>query len=314
MSQYNSKGLTVTAKKYFLATRPAFLTAPVLPYCVGAIWGGLAAGHFDYSIFGLAMLAIISVHAAANVLNDVIDERTGNDTLNTDRIFPFTGGSRFIQNAVLSPGRMMALVKGLLVVSVLLGGILVVLKGPAVLFFGLCGVALGVFYSLPPVSLSARGLGEVSVGLATGLLPLVGGSWLQSGGVDLDVLMLSVPASMWVMAILLINEFPDRRADAQVNRNTFVVRFGVDSTRHLYVLLHAVALTALGVLTIVGSLPIWGISYPVLMMIAAVMAAKHISVTTDAKGLRQAIIVTLGLHATGCMWLAGTITSLFFSE
>jgi 1,4-dihydroxy-2-naphthoate octaprenyltransferase len=47
------------------------------------------------------MLALLT-HAAVNVINDVADHHNGTDAANTARLFPFTGGSRFIQNGVLS--------------------------------------------------------------------------------------------------------------------------------------------------------------------------------------------------------------------
>ena len=88
--------------RYFLATRPPFLS---VSFFAGLI--GIAAAYCD----GVALsplTAAISVvfalvaHAAVNVLNDYYDELNGTDRLNTDRLFPFTGGSRFIQNGVIS--------------------------------------------------------------------------------------------------------------------------------------------------------------------------------------------------------------------
>ena len=41
-----------------------------------------------------------------NVLNDVGDEELGTDRANTDRIYPYTGGSRFIQQGIMSASEM----------------------------------------------------------------------------------------------------------------------------------------------------------------------------------------------------------------
>jgi 1,4-dihydroxy-2-naphthoate octaprenyltransferase len=73
----------------------------------------------------------------------------------------------------------------------------------------LAGIALGTLYSMPPVQLRAHGFSEAALALAFGTLPVAGAAWLQSGIVDTDVLLASVPISLWVAAILLTNEVPD---------------------------------------------------------------------------------------------------------
>ena len=66
------------------------------------------------------MLAVMLVHAGMNVLNDYYDEQNGTDRRNTQRLFPFTGGSRFIQNGVLSTGETLVFGAWLLAVAMLI--------------------------------------------------------------------------------------------------------------------------------------------------------------------------------------------------
>mgnify|MGYP000902540562 CR=1 FL=1 len=85
-----------------LATRPAFLGVTLFACLIG-----LAAAHgsgvpLDPAKALLTALFALLAHAGINVLNDYYDARSGADAANTERIFPFTGGSRFIQNGVLS--------------------------------------------------------------------------------------------------------------------------------------------------------------------------------------------------------------------
>ena len=89
--------------RYFLATRPAFVSVTLFAALIGI-------GTAYYDGFALAMWpAIITVafalvaHAGINVLNDYYDDLNGTDRFNTERVFPFTGGSRFIQNGVVTP-------------------------------------------------------------------------------------------------------------------------------------------------------------------------------------------------------------------
>ena len=153
----------------------------MLPVVVGSAWGHAASGTLDPGAAALALLATMLVHAGANVINDVADDESGADRANTERIFPYTGGSRFIQNEILSAGSMRRFGIGLLVAACICGALLASLKGPLVLAFGLAGVALATLYSLRPAQLAGRGIGELAIGVAFGLLPVTGAAWLQSG-------------------------------------------------------------------------------------------------------------------------------------
>ncbi|MGD8885790.1 MAG: prenyltransferase, partial [Gammaproteobacteria bacterium] len=228
-------------KKYLLAVRPMFLTASLLPVLLGTAIGVQNADQFDVIAFILALFSVILAHAGVNVLNDVYDDLNGTDRDNETRIFPFTGGSRFIQDEILNNQQMRRWGQLLLVMSALLGVALIFHQGFMVLVFGLTGLLLGVTYSAPPLKLASRGLGESAVGIGFGVLPVVGAAWLQTSTFSWEALILSVPVSIWVVNILLVNEVPDRTADRNAGKNTLVVKFGLTFTAALYLLLSFVA-------------------------------------------------------------------------
>ncbi|MCU0758420.1 MAG: prenyltransferase [Steroidobacteraceae bacterium] len=293
-------------RRYWMAMRPAFLTASIMPVVVGTAWGHAAAGGFDVAAALLALLATALVHAGANVLNDVGDEIGGSDRLNTERIFPYTGGSRCIQNGVMSLPQMRRFGVGLVAAAMLLGAVLALLKGPTVVVLGLVGIALGVAYSLPPLSLASRGVGELTIAAGFGALPVMGAAWLQSGRFDLPALLVSMPTAMWVTAILLINEVPDLRADALAGKRTWPVRVGLGGTRAIYLGLHSVAIAAAIAMVVRGQLH-WGVlllSVPLFLL--SIGAARGI-VAASGPGrdrLRASIEKTLGIHALGSAWIA----------
>ena len=222
-------GLGRRARRLFLATRPKFLTASVLPVLVGTAWGGGLAGQFDFGIALLALLATALVHCASNVINDVGDEITGTDRANEDYIHPYTGGSRFITNGILSVQEMHRWGWVLIGLACVIGLVLALLKGPIVVALGLGGIAIAWLYSAPSVQLSGKGVGEFFLMIAFGVLPVCGAAWLQSGVFDLGALLLAIPVGIWVMLILWINEVPDRKADAANGKHTMVVRLGARS-------------------------------------------------------------------------------------
>lgn len=289
------------ARRLLLATRPKFFTASILPVLLGTAWGYKVGGQFDAAAFALALMATLCVHAGANVLNDVFDELGGSDSDNADRIYPYTGGSRFIQNGIMSVSEMARWGSALVGVGMVLGAALIALKGVAVLYFGLAGVALATLYSMPPVQLSARGLGEAAVGVAFGMLPVAGAAWLQSGLIDGPTLLISLPIALWVASILLINEVPDIVADARANKRTLAVRFGQRGTRVLYFVLQLIAVLAVIVAIAQGLLPWGALILPALLLLAAGRAAWAIG--HDVEYLRRGIELTLAIHALGSLWL-----------
>ncbi len=161
-----------------------------------------------------------------NVLNDYYDDANGTDGCNTQRVFPFTGGSRFIQNGVLSAGEMLVFGALLLAVAMLLGIGLAWVSSRICCGSGVAGVLLGVGYSALPLRLNSRGLGEPDVALGFGILTPLGAWLVQTGEVAMYPVLISVPAALLVMNILFINQFPDRESDAASGKHHWVVRLG----------------------------------------------------------------------------------------
>ena len=81
---------------------PASTTAALgdsSPRMASAVTDGTA---FGWMRAAATLLLALLAHAGINVFNDYCDHLNGTDARNTQRIYPFTGGSRFIQNGVLS--------------------------------------------------------------------------------------------------------------------------------------------------------------------------------------------------------------------
>jgi 1,4-dihydroxy-2-naphthoate octaprenyltransferase len=312
--QFAGEALPRIAKRLFHATRPKFYPASVLPVIAGTAWGVGASGGFDVMVFLLALLATVLVHAAGNVLNDVDDESNGTDRRNDARIYPYTGGSRFIQTGILEQRTMAKLGYALLGFAALTGLALFWIKGPVVLLFGLAGITLGILYSLGPVRLSALGLGETAVGVAFGVLPVVGAAWLQGAALETPLYIFAAPISLWVAAILLINEVPDIEADAAIGKRTLPVRFGLGRTAAIYLGIQIAAVLSIAYLSIEASLPLLAPLLPVLLLALAFKASVAIRAgVQEREPLAKAIEATLAIHTLGSLWLTGCVLYLWWS-
>jgi 1,4-dihydroxy-2-naphthoate octaprenyltransferase len=246
--------LTSPAARYLVATRPGFLSAAVIPVLIGLAAVGLQAPlHWPNAL--LTLLGALLAHAGINVLNDVYDERAGCDAINADRVFPYTGGSRVIQNGILDEAGMARFGWLLLAAAATIGLYLTAQSNAGLLLIGLTGLFLGWAYSAPPLRLAARGLGELSVGLGFGLVIPLGTAYVQLGRFDALALWAGLPFAFLIALVLYINQFPDLRADRASGKRNWVVRLGTARARGGYPLLLGAAYLSLPLGVLAGRLP-----------------------------------------------------------
>jgi 1,4-dihydroxy-2-naphthoate octaprenyltransferase len=170
------------------------------------------------------------------------------------------------------------------------------------------GLTLGLLYSMPGAQLSARGAGEAAVAAGLGVLPVLGAAWLQTGRIDSGALLLCIPVSCWVAAILVINEVPDAEADRRAQKHTLVVRFGARGARIIYRGLTVLAFAASAAAMARHALPLWYALPAVALGSAGLLAAGRISMEPAARPrLKQTIELTLAIQAAGCLLIVAAL-------
>lgn len=222
--------------RYFAATRPAFLSVTFVGVLVGLASAAASGAHLDPATATLTMFFALVAHAGANVLNDYYDSLSGCDAANDGRVFPFTGGSRFIQNGVISQRAIGMYGYGLLAAVIPAGLWLTFVSAPGLILIGLAGLLVGWAYSAPPFKLQSRGLGEFGI-TAGWLLVVVGTDFVQRHGFDFAPVAAGLGFALLVANVLYINQFPDIAADAKAGKRTVVVRLGASGARFGYALL-----------------------------------------------------------------------------
>lgn len=302
--QKNMSSSSAGMKEKVLATRPMFLSASILPVIAGTAIGYHANGAIEYLPFILALAAVICVNLAINLYNDVFDDINGTDAINAHAVLPFTGGSRAIQNEILTREQMRKIGFAFLLLSMVFGFSLFILKGHHVLAFGLLGVLIGIAYSAPPLALSSRGLGELAICFAVGVLPVIGASWLQTGKVEYTAMPVALAIGLWVMNIILINEVPDRRADEAAGKRTLAVRFSNDVISSLYLLSGFTAVVLLITYSLAEGISFGIFVLPVLLLPVTIYAAGTIQRYDQSSAmLPNGIKMTIALHAVNCIWI-----------
>jgi len=287
-----------------LAARPQYLGASVAPVLVGSALGYVATGSFSVGLFVLATLAIMALHAGANVVNDYFDHVSQNDWVNQNPT-PFSGGSRFIQNGLLSPRATLLVGLAYLAIGSGIGLIIVFLTHSAfILGIGLAGVLGAFFYTARPIQLGYRGVGEIVIGFLFGILPVFGSYYLQSRSVDILPLLPALIVAILIFLVILINEFPDLAADRQVNKRTMIVAFGVPFSIGVYRATLACSYV-IAALMLARWATFFGGTFYLLTLPLAIFAMRSANPQDLAKpGLYRANQLTILLHNVGSLALA----------
>ena len=244
-----------------------------MPVLVGGSLVYHVTGVWDWPLFLVVLLGMLALHGGANTANDYFDHLSGADEANTEFVRPFTGGSRLIQNGVLSPGEVLGLSAGCFALAGAVGVFLVINCGVPILLLGLTGALCGFFYTGPPFKLVSRGVGEIVVGLNFGVLPVLGTYYVLAGEFSREALLVSFPVAILVMAILFINQFQDAPGDASTGKRHWVVRLGTRRASRVY------AVMALG--------------WPVVLVAAVAAGAAPPAVLAGLLGVPVAVFATL---------------------
>jgi 1,4-dihydroxy-2-naphthoate octaprenyltransferase len=260
--------------RYFAATRPAFLSVTFVGCLLGlavAVHSGVALDPLKATV---TLLFALLAHAGANVINDYYDAISGCDDANEERVFPFTGGSRIIQNGVLSQRETGRFGYALLAVVVPAGLWLTAVSAPGLIAIGLAGLLVGWAYSAPPVKLQSRGLGEFGI-TAAWLLIVVGSDFVQSHTLSFAPVAAGLGFALLVANVLYINQFPDTKADALAGKRTVVVSLGVQRARWGYVLIALLCYGWVAAMILLGHLPFVA-ALSLLPALASLRAAQNL--------------------------------------
>lgn len=224
-------------KFLLIEIRAPFLTATIVPIFLGTAIAFYMTRSLNWTSFLLAFIGGIFLHAGANVINDYFDHLSQNDMLNKEFVRPFTGGSRLIQEQLLTPTEVLIEAVTFLLLGSLIGLYLTYKMGWVILVIGIFGVLSATLYVFPGINLVGRGIGEALIGINFGVLMTFGAFYVQTGNFSWVPIIASLPVALLITAVLYINEFQDAKADQAVGKNHLVVRLGKKQAVTGYILM-----------------------------------------------------------------------------
>ncbi|GCE06239.1 1,4-dihydroxy-2-naphthoate octaprenyltransferase [Dictyobacter aurantiacus] len=279
---------SVAWKTWIKTSRPFTLTATLSPVLVGT---ALAAyeGTFHLGTFLATFFSCLFLQIGTNYFNEYFDYRYGLDHAGS------LGAMTVIFKQEMTAGQVLGGGIFCFVIAALLGVLLMFIVGPEIILFGLAGILIAYFYSAKPFKFSSRGLGDVMVFLAMGVLMTWGSYYVQIHHWSWSALAASVPVGLLAVSILNMNNVRDYQDDLAVNKKTLPVRFGLTFGRRF----HAVLLFGSYVLTTIfviahllpwASLLVW-LTFPLAYLnVRAVLGA------TESKAFIVGIKKTSMLH------------------
>jgi 1,4-dihydroxy-2-naphthoate polyprenyltransferase len=294
---------------FLRTTRLPFLTATFVPVLLGIAVAGWTNG-FSWWLALLTLIGGACIHLGLNVANDVFDTTSGADAANVNPT-QFSGGSRVVHYGLLSLRAITLLSLGFYAVGIAIGIGLAAARGWDLLWLGVAGALLSVFYTAPPLKLVHRGLGEIVVFLGFGPIMALGAYFVQAQEYDLEPLLASIPVGILIALVLYVNEVPDRPADAAAGKRTLPVRFSKDVIVNAYAAAVGLAFAAIVVFALAG----WIVRPALIALAAAPLALPVYRALRDfydqPYALMPAMAKNIQLHlATGVLLILGYVIAI----
>jgi 1,4-dihydroxy-2-naphthoate polyprenyltransferase len=215
-------------KRWLVAVRPFSLPASTTPVIFGTVLAVTQSeAHLNWPLFIIAFIAMVALHSAANLLSDVHDYRKGLDTVP----LPVSGA---IVRGILTSEQVQRGAVVLFALGTVMGLALVVRVGWPLLYIGLIGLFIGVFYTARPVALKYRALGDLAVFFDFGILCALGASTVQTGQPSLLPVLWTIPIAMLVVGILHANNWRDMASDKAAEVRTMAGLLGDQGALYYY--------------------------------------------------------------------------------
>lgn len=225
---------------------PKLCIASTVPMVVSTAMTYKALGYIDIYWLFLSFFGVYLIETGKNAINEVVDYKSGVDRFVTpDKRTPFSGGKKTIVDGLLTVEETKIIALVTMLAAAAIGLYIAIAREPMVLWIGIAGFLISIFYSLPPFKFCYRGLGEFAIGLTYGPLVVSGTYLVQTHTVNLEILLLSLMIGFLIANVVWINQYPDYEADARGNKRNWVVRLGKEKGIVVYILLYVLAYLSL---------------------------------------------------------------------
>ena len=197
-----------------------------LPVSVAGVVAGTACAifHHGFSVlpFLICLLFAVLAQIASNFANEYYDFKNGLDKKGRE------GFRRGVTEGDISPEAMKRATYITLALAAATGATLIIWGGWWLIFVGIAVVLFALAYSTGPFPLSHNGLGEITVIIFFGFVPVIFTEYVQTQKLFFDSATMFTSAAVGLMAanVLIVNNYRDMDDDKAVGKRTSVVILG----------------------------------------------------------------------------------------
>jgi 1,4-dihydroxy-2-naphthoate polyprenyltransferase len=199
--------------------RPHTLTAAFIPVAIGSI-----LAHIDNSFHTLLFIAMLVasllIQAAANMINEYYDYKRGLDHEGSVGI-----GGAIVRDGI-KPSTVLQLAFTFFGISVLLGIYICMHSSWWIAVIGIICMTAAYLYTGGPYPIAYTPFGELVAGFFMGVVIIGITYYIQAGSIPSKIMLLSLPTSITIGAILTANNIRDLDNDKENGRKTLVILLG----------------------------------------------------------------------------------------
>jgi 1,4-dihydroxy-2-naphthoate polyprenyltransferase len=202
----------MTKKQLFAILDPKTWSASIIPVLIGTLYSTYRIEHFRLDLFIAILFSAVGVQCFANVINDYSDYISGLDTVDT--VYDREGSIMVFDNIPLIQVKKLMIY--LVVCTLFPAAYLLFHGGIIVAVIGIIGFLVAFFYSAGPMPISKTFLGELFSGFTMGGLITYLAYYVQTGYIDTNIILISIPLIIYIGSILLTNGLCDIEKDLSI--------------------------------------------------------------------------------------------------
>lgn len=186
---------------------------------------------FSYKIFILSIIVTILLQILSNLANDYGDGVKGTD--NAQRVGP----TRAIQSGKITKNQMKIAIIIFVLLALFFGLwlVFIAIENPIIIIgfiaLGLGAIVAAIAYTVGKKAYGYSGLGDLFVFIFFGLVGVLGTFYLQSHTFEYINILPAIAIGAFSTAVLNLNNMRDIENDRQSNKNTLVVKMGLEQAK-----------------------------------------------------------------------------------
>lgn len=243
-------------------------------------------GHWNTTIFILALITTVLFQIVSNLANDLGDSQKGTD--NEHRVGP----TRAVQSGELSQQQMKNAVIVVSVLSFISAGLLIFvsaqnLSKEIIWFYGILAVLCvlsAITYTVGKRAYGYNGMGDIMVFLFFGLVSVLGVYSLYTSSFSLINILPATSIGLLSAAVLNLNNMRDIENDGNSGKKTQVVRMGLAKAKSYHYLLIIVSFFCFGAFLFMKTIPTVFFMLPLLPFL---LLGKHLQTVSKVNNPRD---------------------------